>query len=100
MKQDLNSKISRLINIPDYTGGKGGGLGQIYCLSRKSMAQLQLNTMKNYFNLLLHSDFDRVLFNFRLSLQLEPLTLGPRARLEGQKHPPHSMLLSTVKMSF
>ena len=48
--------------------------------------------MKNYFNLLLHSDFDRALFNFRLSLKLEPPTIGKgsRARLQGQKHPPGS----------
>ena len=58
--------------------------------------------MKNYTNLLLHSDFDRALFNFRLSLTLEPPTIGkgPRARLQGQKHPPRSRLLSIVKMSF
>ena len=58
--------------------------------------------MKNYFNLLLHSDFDRALFNFRLYLKLEPPTIGkgPIARLQGQKHPPRSRLLSIVKMSF
>ena len=47
IKQDLNSKIPQLINISE---GGGLGLSQIYCL-------------------LLHSEFDRALFNFRFSLK-------------------------------